>query len=82
MQGLSFDFLLYWVMIGDSLLDMGLMEFKLLYFFMIYLEWVYSCEQLLNYVWGINVYVEDCMVDVYICCLCKVLEYSGYDCMV
>lgn len=69
-------------MAGEELLEMGLTEFKLLHFFMTHFERVYSCEQLLNYVWGTNVYVEDRTVDVYICCLRKALEPGGHDRMV
>ncbi len=42
---------------------MGPTEFKLLHFFMTHPERVYSREQLLNHVWGTNVYVEDRTVD-------------------
>lgn len=38
-------------MTGDSPLDMGPTEFKLLHFFMTHPERVYSREQLLNHVW-------------------------------
>lgn len=40
-------------------------------------ERVYSREQLLNYVWGANVYVEDRTVDVHIRRLRKALEIGG-----
>lgn len=59
MQGLSLDPSSHRVMTGDSPLDMGPTEFKLLHFFMTHPERVYSREQLLNHVWGTNVYVED-----------------------
>lgn len=42
--GLCFDLILYCVILEGSELDMGLIEFRLLYFFMIYFECVYSCE--------------------------------------
>ena len=45
-------------------------------------ERVYSREQLLNHVWGTNVYVEDRTVDVHIRRLRKALETSGHDKMV
>ncbi|AHV56485.1 hypothetical protein AU79_22250 [Salmonella enterica subsp. enterica serovar Enteritidis str. SA19940857] len=69
-------------MTGDSPLDMGPTEFKLLHFFMTHPERVYSREQLLNHVWGTNVYVEDRTVDVHIRRLRKALEHSGHDRMV
>ena len=54
-------------------LEMGPTEFKLLHFFMTHPERVYSREQLLNNVWGTNVYVEDRTVDVHIRRLRKAL---------
>ena len=42
-------------------------------------ERVYSREQLLNNVWGTNVYVEDRTVDVHIRRLRKALECAGHD---
>ncbi|MDR0217911.1 MAG: phosphate regulon transcriptional regulator PhoB [Enterobacteriaceae bacterium] len=63
-------------------LDIGPTEFKLLHFFMTHPERVYSREQLLNYVWGTNVYVEDRTIDVHIRRLRKVLEIGGHDKMV
>lgn len=68
-------------MTGESPLDMGPTEFKLLHFFMTHPERVYSREQLLNHVWGTNVYVEDRTVDVHIRRLRKALE-QWYDRMV
>ncbi|MBI6549012.1 phosphate regulon transcriptional regulator PhoB [Xenorhabdus lircayensis] len=63
-------------------LEMGPTEFKLLHFFMTHPERVYSREQLLNYVWGTNVYVEDRTVDVHIRRLRKALEIGKHDKMV
>ena len=42
-------------------------------------ERVYSREQLLNNVWGTNVYVEDRTVDVHIRRLRKAIEETGHD---
>ncbi len=58
---------------------MGPTEFKLLHFFMTHPERVYSREQLLDHVWGTNVYVEDRTVDVHIRRLRKALTEHGYD---
>ena len=82
MQGLSLDPSSHRVMANDQPLDMGPTEFKLLHFFMTHPERVYSREQLLNHVWGTNVYVEDRTVDVHIRRLRKALETSGHDKMV
>ncbi|MGL5947713.1 MAG: phosphate regulon transcriptional regulator PhoB [Aeromonas sp.] len=58
--------------------ELGPTEFKLLHFFMTHPERVYSREQLLNRVWGSNVYVEDRTVDVHIRRLRKALEPSAH----
>ena len=82
MQGLTLDPSSHRVMAGENPLDMGPTEFKLLHFFMTHPERVYSREQLLNHVWGTNVYVEDRTVDVHIRRLRKALEHTGHDRMV
>ncbi|MFP1945541.1 phosphate response regulator transcription factor PhoB [Lonsdalea quercina] len=82
MRGLSLDPSSHRVTTEDRALDMGPTEFKLLHFFMTHPERVYSREQLLNHVWGTNVYVEDRTVDVHIRRLRKALEASGHDKMV
>ncbi|SFN37955.1 two-component system, OmpR family, phosphate regulon response regulator PhoB [Izhakiella capsodis] len=81
-QGLNLDPSSHRVMSGDILIEMGPTEYKLLHFFMTHPERVYSREQLLNNVWGTNVYVEDRTVDVHIRRLRKALEVGGYDRMV
>jgi len=82
MQGLTLDPSSHRVMANEQALDMGPTEFKLLHFFMTHSERVYSREQLLNNVWGTNVYVEDRTVDVHIRRLRKALETSGHDRMI
>ena len=66
---------------GDPV-DMGPTEFKLLHFFMSHAERVYSREQLLDNVWGTNVYVEDRTVDVHIRRLRKAISQHGHDAMI
>ncbi|MBK5142449.1 phosphate regulon transcriptional regulator PhoB [Budviciaceae bacterium BWR-B9] len=78
-DGLTLEPSSHRVMADDKPLDMGPTEYKLLHFFMSHPERVYSREQLLNQVWGTNVYVEDRTVDVFIRRLRKTLEVSGYD---
>lgn len=78
-QGLQLDPVSHRVMANDEPLDMGPTEFKMLHFFMTHQERVYSREQLLNNVWGTNVYVEDRTVDVHIRRLRKALESAGHD---
>lgn len=81
-QGLKLDPVSHRVTSDDEPLDMGPTEFKMLHFFMTHQERVYSREQLLNNVWGTNVYVEDRTVDVHIRRLRKALESGGHDKMV
>lgn len=82
MNGLTLDPTSHRVSSNDTPIDMGPTEYKLLHFFMTHPERVYSREQLLNYVWGANVYVEDRTVDVHIRRLRKALEAEGHDKMV
>ena len=62
------------VMLSQKALEMGPTEFKLLHFFMSHPERAYSRVQLLDRVWGANVYVEERTVDVHIRRLRKALE--------
>jgi two-component system phosphate regulon response regulator PhoB len=62
------------VMSGDQTVSLGPTEFRLLQFFMEHPERVYSRSQLLDRVWGGNVYVEERTVDVHIRRLRKALE--------
>ena len=78
-QGLMLDPVSHRVSVGETVLDMGPTEFRLLHFFMTHPERVYSREQLLDNVWGTNVYVEDRTVDVHIRRLRKAVEESGHD---
>ena len=55
-------------------LSLGPTEYRLLHFFMTHPERVYSRAQVLDHVWGTNVYVEERTVDVHIRRLRKVLE--------
>ncbi len=78
-QGLKLDPVSHRVTADDMALEMGPTEFKMLHFFMTHQERVYSREQLLNNIWGTNVYVEDRTVDVHIRRLRKALEDAGHD---
>lgn len=78
-NGLVLDPLSHRVSICDKPLDIGPTEFKLLHFFMTHPERVFSREQLLDNVWGMNVYVEDRTVDVHIRRLRKAVDINGYD---
>jgi len=60
-------------------LDLGPTEFRLLHFFMTHPERVYSRSQLLDQVWGDDVFVEERTVDVHIRRLRLALEVSGHN---
>jgi len=62
------------IYIGDQPLEMGPTEFNLLKFFMSHPERAYTRSQLLDRVWGANVYVEERTVDVHIRRLRKALQ--------
>ena len=63
---------------AGRLVALGPTEYRLLEFFMLHPDRVYSREQLLDRVWGGNVYVEERTIDVHIRRLRKALE--GYAC--
>lgn len=60
-------------------IDLSGTEYKLLHFLMTHPEKVYSREQLLDFIWGNDIYVEDRTVDSYIRRLRKSLEPYGFD---
>ena len=59
--------------------ELGPTEFRLLHFFITHQERVFSRSQLLDRVWGINVYIEERTVDVHIRRLRKALEPASKD---
>ncbi|MCB1877232.1 MAG: phosphate regulon transcriptional regulator PhoB [Chromatiales bacterium] len=63
---------------GEAL-EVGPTEYRLLHFFMSHPERVYSRSQLLDRVWGSNVYIEERTVDVHIRRLRKALSEQGFD---
>jgi two-component system phosphate regulon response regulator PhoB len=67
------------IFIADQPLDMGPTEFNLLQFFMSHPERAYTRGQLLDQVWGANVYVEERTVDVHIRRLRKALQSPAGD---
>ena len=78
-HGLSLDPVAHRVAINERKLDLGPTEFRLLHFFMTHTERVYSREQLLDNVWGTNVFVEDRTVDVHIRRLRKAISGDGHE---
>ena len=80
--GLRIDGPAHRVYAGDQPIPIGPTEYRLLYFFMTHAERVYSRAQLLDHVWGGNVYVEERTVDVHIRRLRKTLEPFSLDALV
>ncbi len=78
-DGLVLDITGHRVKVQGNEIHMGPTEFRLLHFLMSNSERAFSRDQLLDRVWGVNVYVEDRTVDVYIRRLRKVLAPFGYD---
>ena len=77
--GLRIDGAAHRVFAGDTPVSIGPTEYRLLHFFMTHAERVYSRAQLLDHVWGGNVYVEERTIDVHIRRLRMTLEPYGLD---
>jgi two-component system phosphate regulon response regulator PhoB len=78
-EGLLLDQASQRVSAGERTVALGPTEYRLLAFFMTHAERVYTREQLLDRVWGGNVYVEERTIDVHIRRLRKALEDTGHD---
>lgn len=72
--GLRLDPLAHRVFADGRALEMGPTEFRLLHFLMSHPERAYSRAQLLDNVWGANVYIDERTVDVHVRRLRKALE--------
>lgn len=70
------------VIAGEQTVSLGPTEYRLLQFFMEHPDRVYGRSQLLDRVWGGNVYVEERTVDVHIRRLRKALEPFACDSLV
>jgi two-component system phosphate regulon response regulator PhoB len=81
-DGLSLDPAAHRVLARGKPVTLGPTEYRMLEFFMAHPDRVYSREQLLDRIWGGNVYVEERTIDVHIRRLRKALEEFGYDRMV
>ncbi len=77
-RGLSLDPASHRVTANGAELQLGPTEYRLLHFFMRHPERVFSRNQLLDQVWGDNVYIEERTVDVHIRRLRKALEAGGH----
>lgn len=73
-DGIKLDNASHRVTIEGASISMGPTEYRLLNFFMTHQDRVYSRSQLLDQVWGNNVYVEERTVDVHIRRLRKALQ--------
>ncbi|MDN3637948.1 phosphate regulon transcriptional regulator PhoB [Simiduia curdlanivorans] len=67
------------VTIADEPVDMGPTEYRLLAFFLTHQERVYNRGQLLDHIWGGNVYIDERTVDVHIRRLRKALSMQEHD---
>ncbi|MCF8177389.1 MAG: phosphate regulon transcriptional regulator PhoB [Sulfuritalea sp.] len=80
--GLRLDPTTHRITAGDTVMNLGPTEFRLLHFLMTHPERVHSRGQLLDQVWGDHVFVEERTVDVHIRRLRAALEAGGYDALV
>lgn len=78
-DGLTLDQAGHRVLATGKIISLGPTEYRLLAFLMTHPDRVYSRGQLLDRVWGGNVYVEERTVDVHVRRLRKALETSGHD---
>jgi two-component system phosphate regulon response regulator PhoB len=80
--GLEIDLQSHRVTANGAAVELGPTEFRLLQFFMSHPERVYNRSQVLDQVWGNNVYIGDRTVDVHIRRLRKALEPSGLEILI
>jgi two-component system phosphate regulon response regulator PhoB len=78
-EGLALDAETFRVTANGRNVEISPTEFRLLHFFISHPERVYSRAQLLDQVWGQNVYVEERTVDVHIRRLRKTLAPFGFE---
>ena len=67
------------VSICDEPVDIGPTEYRMLQFFLTHQERVYSRDQILDHVWGANVYLDERTVDVHIRRLRKAISVAGHE---
>ncbi|MEZ5499171.1 MAG: phosphate regulon transcriptional regulator PhoB [Steroidobacteraceae bacterium] len=77
--GLVMDRASHRVLAGEQVVNLGPTEYRMLEFFLAHPERVFSREQLLDRIWGGNVYIEERTIDVHIRRLRKSLEGHGLD---
>ncbi len=77
--GLRMDNISHRVSADGRAIDVAPTEYRLLHFFMTHADRAFSRSQLLDQVWGDQVYVEERTVDVHVRRLRKALEKTGHD---
>jgi two-component system phosphate regulon response regulator PhoB len=78
-ESLQLDPVSHRVAVGENEISLGPTEFRLLMFFMQHADRVYSRGQLLDLVWGRNIYVQERTVDVHVRRLRQALEAFSVD---
>ena len=78
-DGLRLDPVSHRITCRDQPIRTGPTEFRMLHFFMSHPERVFTRSQLLDRVWGRDVYIEERTVDVHIRRLRKALAGHGFD---
>jgi two-component system, OmpR family, phosphate regulon response regulator PhoB len=78
-MGLVLDPVSHRVSIDQKPVSMGPTEYRLLFFFMTHPERAYTRAQLLDQVWGSNVYVDERTIDVHIRRLRKAISVGGHE---
>ncbi|MCU0834220.1 MAG: phosphate regulon transcriptional regulator PhoB [Chromatiaceae bacterium] len=77
--GLRMDNISHRVTADGRRIEIAPTEYRLLHFFMTHADRAFSRSQLLDQVWGDQVYVEERTVDVHVRRLRKALESTGHD---
>ncbi len=77
--GLRIDNISHRVSVDGRQVEIAPTEYRLLHFFMTHADRAFSRSQLLDQVWGDQVYVEERTVDVHVRRLRKALEPTGHD---
>lgn len=80
--GLAIDPAMKQVKAGDGVAEIGDIEFRMLHFLATHPGRVYSREQLLDKLWGDQVFVQDRTVDAHIRALRQALRPSGHDALI
>jgi two-component system phosphate regulon response regulator PhoB len=77
--GITIDHLSHRISANGTAIDIAPSEYRLLHFFMTHADRAFSRSQLLEHVWGDQVYVEERTVDVHVRRLRKALAKTGHE---